>query len=145
MKTLSIDIETYSSADLNKCGVYKYSESPDFSVLLFGYAADGGEVSVVDLALGEMIPDEVMDVLHSGTGGVNDLRATAEKLRINLFRHTVRTDHDHRAFGEFGRTFDFHKSQTGKALHFLAVVHQLTETIDRSLCGKGLFRKFDRS
>lgn len=56
MKSLSIDIETYSSVDLTKCGVYKYAESPDFEVLLFGYAVDGGEVSVVDLTVGETIP-----------------------------------------------------------------------------------------
>ena len=44
MKTLSIDIESRSSVDLSKCGVYKYAESPDFDILLFGYAADGGEI-----------------------------------------------------------------------------------------------------
>lgn len=63
MKTLSIDIETYSGTDLSKCGVYKYTEDPDFEVLLFGYAVDGGEVQVVDLALGESIPADVLDAL----------------------------------------------------------------------------------
>ena len=63
MKSLSIDIETYSSVDLAKCGVYKYAESPDFEVLLFGYAADGGEVNVVDLTAGETIPADVLDAL----------------------------------------------------------------------------------
>ena len=48
MRTLSIDIETYSDVDLSKCGVYKYASSPAFEVLLFGYAADGGDVRVVD-------------------------------------------------------------------------------------------------
>ena len=52
-------IETYSGTDLNKCGVYKYTEDPDFEVLLFGYAVDGGEVHVVDLALGEKIPADI--------------------------------------------------------------------------------------
>ena len=59
MKTISIDIETYSGTDLNKCGVYKYTEDPDFEVLLFGYAVDGGEVHVVDLALGKKIPADI--------------------------------------------------------------------------------------
>ena len=63
MKTLSIDIETFSSVDLNKCGVYKYSESPDFQILLFGYSVDGGKVQVVDLAKGEKIPAEIIDAL----------------------------------------------------------------------------------
>lgn len=63
MKTLSIDIETYSSVELPKCGVYKYTEAPDFDILLFGYSADGGPVQVVDLASGETIPDEVVAAL----------------------------------------------------------------------------------
>lgn len=63
MKSLSIDIETYSSVDLTKCGVYKYAESADFEVLLFGYAVDGGEVSVVDLTAGETIPAAILDAL----------------------------------------------------------------------------------
>lgn len=53
MKDLSIDIETYSSVDLTKCGVYKYAEAEDFEILLFGYAVDHGEVRVVDLAQGK--------------------------------------------------------------------------------------------
>lgn len=63
MKTLSIDIETYSSANLAKCGVYKYVESSDFEILLFGYSVDGGPVQVIDLASGETIPKEIIDVL----------------------------------------------------------------------------------
>ena len=63
MKTLSIDIETFSSAPLAKCGVYKYVEVPDFEILLFGYSADGGAVQVVDLACGETLPDEVKAAL----------------------------------------------------------------------------------
>ena len=63
MKTLSIDIETYSSENLVKCGVYRYAESPDFEVLLFGYSADGGPVEVVDLAAGEMLPADVRSAL----------------------------------------------------------------------------------
>lgn len=63
MKNLSIDIETYSSTDLSKCGVYKYTENLDFEILLFGYAVDGGEVQVVDLAQGEKIPAEIINAL----------------------------------------------------------------------------------
>lgn len=53
IKTISIDIETYSDVDLQKCGVYKYVQSDSFEILLFGYSVDGGEVSVVDLKQGE--------------------------------------------------------------------------------------------
>lgn len=63
MKNISIDLETHSDIDLSKCGVYKYVESPNFEVLLFGYSVDEGPVKVVDLALGEKIPDEILDTL----------------------------------------------------------------------------------
>lgn len=63
MNSISIDIETFSSNDLSKCGVYKYVEAPDFDILLFGYAVDGGEVIVVDLAAGEEIPVEILAAL----------------------------------------------------------------------------------
>ncbi len=63
MKTLSIDIETFSDVDLSKCGVYKYASSPTFEVLLFGYSVDGGGVRVVDLACGEKIPADILTAL----------------------------------------------------------------------------------
>ena len=63
MKNLSIDIETFSSADLSKVGVYKYSEADDFEILLFGYAIDHGPVQCVDLALGEELPEEILKAL----------------------------------------------------------------------------------
>lgn len=63
MRELDIDIETYSSVDLSKAGVYKYSESEDFEILLFAYSADSGPVTVVDLALGEKIPEEILEAL----------------------------------------------------------------------------------
>ena len=63
MKTLSLDLETYSSVDLGKSSVYRYAESPDFDILLLGYCADGGEVQVVDLAQGEQIPPAVIGAL----------------------------------------------------------------------------------
>ena len=63
MKTLSIDIETYSDIPLQKSGVYRYCESPNFEILLFGYSADSGPVQVVDLACGEKIPADVLDDL----------------------------------------------------------------------------------
>jgi DNA polymerase len=63
MRTLSIDIETFSSVDLAKGGVYRYCEAPDFEVTLFGYAADGGAVRVIDLTGGEAIPADVLSAL----------------------------------------------------------------------------------
>lgn len=63
MKRLSIDLETYSSVDLGKSGVYKYAESEDFEILLFAYSIDDGEVKVIDLASGEIIPKEILSAL----------------------------------------------------------------------------------
>ena len=63
MKTLSIDIETYSTAPLKKCGVYRYCEDSSFQILLFGYSADGGPVQVVDFAAGERLPNQVLSAL----------------------------------------------------------------------------------
>lgn len=63
MKHLSIDLETYSSADIGKTGVYRYVEAPDFEILLFGYSVDGSDPKLVDLACGAVIPDDVLEAL----------------------------------------------------------------------------------
>ena len=63
IRTLSLDLETYSSENLTKCGVYRYTEAPDFEVLLFGYSADGAPVKVVDLTAGETLPADVRAAL----------------------------------------------------------------------------------
>ena len=63
MKSLGIDLETFSSVDLLKCGVYRYASSLDFDILLFGYSVDGGDVQVADLACGEEIPADIVEAL----------------------------------------------------------------------------------
>lgn len=63
MKNLEIDIETYSSINLQKSGVYRYVEADDFEIMLFGYSVDGGEVKVIDLMAGEKIPSDILDAL----------------------------------------------------------------------------------
>ena len=63
MKSISIDLETRSSVDISKSGVYRYAEAEDFAILLFGYAVDGGAVEVIDLVGGEQIPQEILDAL----------------------------------------------------------------------------------
>lgn len=62
-RTLSIDIETFSSVDLTKCGVYRYAESDDFEILLFSYSEDYGPVQLVDLCSGEEIPEDVFEYI----------------------------------------------------------------------------------
>nr|DAO88239.1 MAG TPA: DNA polymerase I [Caudoviricetes sp.] len=63
MKSLSIDLETRSSVDIGKSGVYRYTEAEDVAILLFGYSVDGGAAQVIDLASGEQIPQEILDAL----------------------------------------------------------------------------------
>lgn len=87
MKTLSIDIETFSSANLAKCGVYKYVESPDFEILLFGYSVDGGPVQVIDLASGETIPKEIIDVLTDENVTKWAFNANFERVCLSRYLH----------------------------------------------------------
>ena len=85
MRNLSIDIETYSDVDLSKCGVYKYASSSAFEVLLFGYAADGGDVRVVDLACGEQIPEEVISALADTSVSKWAFNAMFERVCLSNF------------------------------------------------------------
>lgn len=64
MKHLSIDIETFSSVDITKAGLYKYVQSSDFEILLFAYSMNGAPVEIVDLAQGELIPHNIADALY---------------------------------------------------------------------------------
>ena len=63
MKELSIDLETYSDVDISKCGAYKYAESDNFEILLFGVSVDGPPVKVYDLACGDTVPEEILAAL----------------------------------------------------------------------------------
>lgn len=65
MQTLSIDIETFSTTDLTKSGVYRYVEDNNFQILLFGYSVDHGPVRVIDLACGEKIPADILEALDN--------------------------------------------------------------------------------
>ena len=85
MKHLSIDLETYSSADIGKTGVYRYSEAPDFEVLLFGYSVDGAPPQLVDLSCGETLPAEIRDALSDPS--VTKWAFNASFERVCLSRH----------------------------------------------------------
>ena len=67
IKTLSLDLETYSDVDLSKCGVYKYAESPAFEILLFGVSVNGGDIAVYDLVRGDEVPKEIIAALSDET------------------------------------------------------------------------------
>lgn len=85
MKNLEIDIETFSSVNLAKSGVYRYVESPDFEILLFGYSVDGGEVNVIDLASGETLPKEIHDALEDDSVTKWAFNAQFERICLSRF------------------------------------------------------------
>ncbi|SFX14504.1 DNA polymerase [Ruminococcus sp. XPD3002] len=89
MQSISIDIETYSDIDLTKCGVYRYAESPAFEILLFGYSVDGSEVTVIDLAQGEKIPDEILDALTDDTITKWAFNANFERVCLSRYLHDL--------------------------------------------------------
>jgi len=85
MKTLSIDIETFSSVSLPKSGVYRYVEAPDFEILLFGYSVDGSAVQVVDLACGETLPADIIAALTNVAVTKWAFNASFERICLSRF------------------------------------------------------------
>lgn len=85
MKTLSIDIETYSDVPISKTGVYRYCESPDFEILLFDYSVDSGPVQVVDLACDEKIPAEIIVALEDESVIKWAFNASFERICLSKF------------------------------------------------------------
>ena len=85
MRELGIDIETYSSNDLVNCGVYKYVEAPDFTILLFAYSVDGGPVVCVDFAVGEKLPDDVFAALTDPDVIKTAFNAAFERICISVY------------------------------------------------------------
>ncbi|WP_027868841.1 DNA polymerase [Eubacterium sp. AB3007] len=85
MRNISIDVETYSSRSLQKCGVYKYAESPDFEIMLFGYSVDFGPLRVVDLIQGEQVPEAVLDALVDPAVTKWAFNAQFERICLSVF------------------------------------------------------------
>ena len=82
---MGIDVETYSSAPLPKCGVYRYCDAPDFEILLFSYAFDDAPVKTIDLASGETLPKEVISALEDP--GIIKVAYNAQFERVCLSRY----------------------------------------------------------
>ena len=83
--TLSIDIESRSSADLGKCGVYKYAQSPDFDILLFGVSVDHGPIKVYDLACGDTVPEEIIMALTDNDVAKWAYNASFERVCLSVW------------------------------------------------------------
>lgn len=85
MKSLSIDLETFSDVDLNKSGVYRYTESPAFEILLFGFARDDDPVTVLDLTAGDTVPEDVLDALTDETVTKWAFNASFERICLSAY------------------------------------------------------------
>ena len=85
MKKLSCDIETFSDVDLIRCVVYKYADSPDFEMLLFAYAADDGDVHIIDIAGGEELPEKIIQAIKSDTVVKTAYNAQFERVCLSRY------------------------------------------------------------
>ena len=102
MKNISIDIETYSSNDLGKCGVYKYTEASDFDILLFGYSVDGSEVHVIDLTAGEGIPGDILSAFSDPAVTKWAFNASFERICLSAWLRKNHLEY----FKNYGKTDD---------------------------------------
>lgn len=141
MTTLSIDIETYSDIDLGKCGVYRYTDSPNFDILLFAYSLDEGPVQLIDLASGEKIPKEIVEAIRGSDIIKTAFNANFE--RVALMRYFNR---------QFGREVyldpsswrcsEVQAAMLGLPLHLDGVSKVLSLEAQKMSEGKQLIRYF---
>lgn len=85
IQTLSLDLETFSDVDLQKCGVYKYAQSPNFEILLFGVSVNGGAVVVYDLAQGDIVPIDIIKALTDDTVTKWAFNAAFERICLSVW------------------------------------------------------------
>ncbi len=108
INTLSLDLETYSDVDLNKCGVYKYTQSPAFEILLFGVSVNGGEVQVYDLAQGETVPMEIIKALSDESVLKWAFNASFERVCLSVWLR--------RYYPEYFESYSIHEDTVGDYL-----------------------------
>lgn len=135
MRTLGIDLETYSSVDLAKSGVYAYTEADDFQILLFGYAFDDEPVQVIDLASGEALPEDVLQALTHSEVIKTAFNANFE--RICLERYL-----EHPLPVEQWRCSAVHALTLGLPGNLEGVAKSLKLEQQKDSAGKGLIRYF---
>ena len=93
MKEMSIDLETYSDVNITKCGAYKYAESDEFEILLFGVSIDSGPITVYDLACGDTIPKEILAALSDGNVTKWAFNASFERICLSNWLKKHRPEH----------------------------------------------------
>ena len=141
MKTLSIDIETFSDIDLGKCGVYRYTDSPNFDILLFAYSIDEGPVQLIDLASGEEIPEEIVEAILSEDIIKTAFNANFE--RVALMRYFSRKlDKEVYLNPSSWRCSEVQAAMLGLPLHLEGVAKVLRLEVQKMTEGKPLIRYF---
>ncbi|NCC78841.1 MAG: hypothetical protein EOM07_04475 [Clostridia bacterium] len=141
MKILSIDIETFSDIDLGKCGVYRYTDSPNFDILLFAYSIDEGPVQLIDLASGEEIPEEIVEAILSEDIIKTAFNANFE--RVALMRYFSRKlDKEVYLNPSSWRCSEVQAAMLGLPLHLEGVAKVLRLGVQKMSEGKPLIRYF---
>ena len=141
MKILSIDIETFSDIDLGKCGVYRYTDSPNFDILLFAYSIDEGPVSLVDLASGAEISEEIVEAILSEEIIKTAFNANFE--RVALMRYLSRKlDKEVYLNPSSWRCSEVQAAMLGLPLHLEGVAKVLRLGVQKMSEGKPLIRYF---
>lgn len=141
MKVMSIDIETFSDIDLGKCGVYRYTDSPNFEVLLFAYSIDEGSVQLVDLSSGEVLSQEIMDALQDPKIIKTAFNTNFE--RVALMKHLSKTlGRNIYLDPSSWRCSEVQAAMLGLPLHLEGVAKVLSLKEQKMAEGKALIRYF---
>lgn len=141
MKVLSIDIETFSDIDLSKCGVYRYTDSPNFDILLFAYSIDEGPVELVDLASGEDIPAEIVEAIMNSDIIKTAFNANFE--RVAIMRYLSRKLGKEVYLNPSSwRCSEVQAAMLGLPLHLEGVAKVLRLGVQKMAEGKPLIRYF---
>lgn len=139
MKSIEIDVETYSDVDLSKCGVYRYVESPNFEILLFGYSVDGGDVKVVDLASGEKLPEKIVAALVDDKIAKWAFNATFERICLSAWLRRYYPEH----FVGYGINEDTTNNYLEPSSWYCSMVWSAYLGLPLSLRGVGTVLKLD--
>lgn len=137
MRTLSIDIETYSPLDLRQHGVYAYAAHPEFEVLLFGYAFDDDPVQVIDLASGEKLPQELQNALYDPEILKTAFNASFERTCLSAFLGSVTPPEQWSCTAVWARELGLPAT-----LESVGIVLGLPEDKQKLKTGKALIRYF---
>jgi len=141
MKILSIDIETFSDTDLGKCGVYRYTDSPNFEILLFAYSVDEGPVQLIDLASGEELPEEIVEAILNEDIIKTAFNANFE--RVALMRYLSRKLYKNVYLNPSSwRCSEVQAAMLGLPLHLEGVAKVLRLDAQKMSEGKPLIRYF---